>query len=142
MMAHDVLRAVQKLGTQALNAVDMWLESIFYGGRLLMAEEYIVQGWWGELKAAFTGKTHEELEMRSRDIMNTLSEVVSGALLVADARRDNDDTAEASVHLWFADRRGNCKSNSEEAGSVRTLASQYERIVFGTEEHNQEYARL
>jgi alkylation response protein AidB-like acyl-CoA dehydrogenase len=126
MMAHDVMRVVYgKTGGQILGAMEGWVKE------LLKEEEMerqcgIVRGWWTTLSAMWRDCDREEVEMRSREGMEMLGNVVMGALLILDARRDGDEVARQVAESWIDQKAGNLRVENWKEQMARDHA-----IVFG-----------
>ena len=128
MMAHDVMRAVYgKTSKQILAAVDAWVADILAGDELQRQRE-IVRRWWTVLSDLWKDCDREEVEMRSREGMEMLGNVVMGALLILDARRDGDEVARQVAELWIDQTQGNLRVENWKEQMARDHA-----IVFGKE---------
>ena len=137
MMAHDVIRVVYgKTSKQVLAAMDAWVSSLLSGDQL-QRQSKIVQGWWTSLCDMWQNCDHEEVEMRSREGMERLGNVVMGALLIVDARRDGDEVARQVAELWIDQVQGNLGVENWSEQMARDHA-----IVFGKEPGEELKARL
>ena len=127
MMAHDVLRVVYgKTSGEVWSAMDKWVRSIgnVHGAVLEEAKEVI--GWWDSWKELLR-RDRGEVEMRSREIMERLGDVVMAVLMIMDASRDDDLVALETVRSWVEQRRGNGATTSR----WQEVVSRDMRIVFG-----------
>ena len=79
----------------------------------------------------------EEVEMRSRECMERLANVVMGALLIVDARRDGDEVAKQTAELWIDQIEGNLSIHDWKKQMVRDHG-----IVFGKKTDKEPKARL
>ena len=141
MMAHDVLRVVYgKTSREVLAAIDAWVWAVLRGDGGLKLRERIVGEWWSMWKITMQKSAKEEMEMRSREMMERLADVVMGVLLVADARRDGDEIALEAAEVWIADRNG--EDASATGGRWQDRAAQDQRIVFGMEDLEEAKAKL
>ena len=138
MMAHDVLRVVYgKTSRQVMDAMNAWVWGVLGDEDTLMEQEAVVARWWSNLRILL----HDSEKMRSREIMGRLGDVVMGVLLIADARRDGDDTAVDTAKVWIAGR-GSSDEGVSRRGLWRRKAARDIRIVFGTEELAELKAKL
>lgn len=137
MMAHDVMRAVYgKTNRQILGAMDAWVKDMLSGEEMKRQCE-IVRGWWVSLSDMWRQCDREEVEMRSREGMELLGNVVMGALLILDARRDGDEVAKQVADLWIDQSRGNLRVED-----WRLQMASDNVIVFGNEVKEEVKAHL
>lgn len=141
MMAHDVLRVVHgKTNREVLAAMDVWVRAVLRGDGGLELQKTIMEEWWNTWKTTMQKSAKEEMEMRSREVMERLADVVMGVLLVTDARRDGDEIAVEAAEMWIAER------NSEDASAVggrwQDRAARDRRIVFGMGDLEETKAKL
>ena len=128
MMAHDVMRAVYgKTSKEILGAMNAWVSELLVGDEL-QPQCQIVQGWWSSLSDMWKNCDREEVEMRSREAMETLGNVVMGTLLIVDARRDGDEVARQVAEAWVNQTHGNLGM-----GAWRDQMARDHAIVFGKE---------
>lgn len=129
MMAHDVLRCVYgKTSKQVLGAMQAWVSDVLAGDELQRQCD-IVQEWWTALSDLWKTCDREEVEMRSREGMERLGNVVMGALLIVDARRDGDEVARQVAEQWIDQTQGNLGVENWKEQMARDHA-----IVFGKEQ--------
>ena len=109
MMAHDVLRVVYgKTAKQVLRAMDRWIDGVC---RRSMPDREVaglakaVSTWWSNWKDIVSDSERGEVEMRAREIMQRLSDIVVGALLILDVLRDEDVIAREALDAWFQERK-------------------------------------
>ena len=143
MMAHDVLRVVYgKTSREVVAAMDAWVWAVLGDGdgMLMKQQEGVVGKWWNAWKMTVQKSAKEEMEMRSREMMERLADVVMGVLLVADARRDGDGIAVEAAELWIAERNG--EDESAAGGRWQDRAARDRRIVFGMEDLEETKAKL
>ena len=109
MMAHDVLRVVYgRTSTQVLRAMDRWLDGVCSQSmtdREIAGVATAVSTWWNDWKHIFSNSERGEVEMRAREIMQRLSDIAVGALLVLDALRDDNVIAREALDAWFQERK-------------------------------------
>jgi alkylation response protein AidB-like acyl-CoA dehydrogenase len=128
MMAHDVMRAVYgKTSKEILTAMNAWVSQLLIGDDLQLQCK-IVHGWWSSLSDMWENCDREEVEMRSREAMETLGNVVMGTLLIVDARRDGDEVARQVAEAWIDQTHGNLGIAAWKDQMARDHA-----IVFGKE---------
>jgi hypothetical protein len=100
MMAHDVLRVLYgKTSKEVIAAMDAWVWSPLGTEDKTAEQGMIVGGWWKSFRTAMETSEKEEMEMRSREMMERLADVVMGVLLGIDARRDSDETASETAKI-------------------------------------------
>ena len=137
MMAHDVLRVVYgKTGFEVMRVMDRWVETLLKTTQDEIegqAEE--VRRWWIDLRDVLKQKERDEVEMRAREIMERLANVVMGILLMVDARRDGDKIAKNVAQMWIAERTVGDRSYVEqtEGRSWQEVAKREREMVFGEE---------
>lgn len=142
MMAHDVLRVIfGKKSKQVMAAMDVWVLSLLSGEEILKKQGVVVEGWWKRFRATMETTEKEEIEMRSREIMERLADVAMGVLLVVDARRDGDEVAAETAEMWIAERVGG-EVNTTRDRRWQGEAARDRRIVFGSEDLRESKARL
>lgn len=133
MMAHDVLRVVWgKTSKDVTSAMDAWVQNMLSDadGELKPHAAY-VSGLWQSWKHTMQSNEREELEMRSRELMETLGDVVKGALLVLDAKSDHDSIAVDTLQAWIEER---LSSSSGHDKGWRQANARDKRVVFGVED--------
>ena len=128
MMAQDVLRVVGgKLRDTTLNAVERFVEGMVAQYDQLRGEGDVVKKMWKGWKEDVLTKEREELELRSRDLMERLGDVVMGTLLVLDAGRNQDGVAIDVLQAWM-------ESRGHGTGvDWKDVVEREKRIVFGTD---------
>lgn len=142
MMAHDVLRVVYgKTSREVISAMSAWVWGVLGDEDSLLEQEAIVAQWWSSLRSLFADSERGEMEMRSREMMGRLGDVVMGVLLIADARRDGDDSAIDTAKIWIAGRQTSDESAAKR-GRWRRKAARDRRIVFGVEHLDEPKAKL
>lgn len=114
----------------------MWVNSVLQSGQDERLVD-VVKAWWKELRGMWEDCSKEENEMRSREGMERLGNVVMGALLIADARRDGNEVARMVAEMWIEGVQGGTSAASWEEQARRDRAA-----VFGTEEDGSVKARL
>ena len=128
MMAHDVLRVFGgKLRDATLAAVDTFVEGTT--GRVdgLQREGDVIKNMWSRWKSDVLNKDRGELELRSREVMERLGDVVMGTLLVLDAGRNADGVAKDVLLAWLEARgHGN-------GAAWEDVVAREKRVVFGLE---------
>jgi hypothetical protein len=116
-----------KTSKQILAAVNAWVLDILAGDEL-ERQCTIVKGWWTSLSEMWKNCDREEVEMRSREGMERLGNVVMGVLLVCDARRDGDYVARQVAEYWIDQTHGDLGAENWREQMVRD-----HDIVFGRE---------
>ena len=138
MMAHDVLRVVYgKTSKEVMAAMNAWVREVL-GHDVWTEQQQIVGAWWNDFKRLFEEYEKEEMEMRSREMMDRLGNVIMGTLLLADAGRDRDKTAAETAEMWIAGREGSLEDNT----AWQDRAARDRRIVFGAEDLGGSKAKL
>ena len=134
MMAHDVLRVVfGKTGKAVMEAMDEWVKTVMSDVGELEAEAGVVRKLWAEWKNEIRSQDREQLELRSRVLMEKLGDVVMGALMGLDASSDRDEIAALAVRAWLEDKGTNA-SSSTQAGNWRQVVERDKKVVFGSED--------
>lgn len=129
MMAHDVLRVVRgELQEETLKAVDVFVHGMINQFDALQTEGDEIKEMWRKWKEEVLTKDKSELELRSRELMERLGDVVMGTLLVLDAGRSRDGVAKDVLHAWIASR-GHGGSDTD----WREIVEREKRVVFGLE---------
>ena len=140
MMADDVYRVIRgKTGKAVIGAIDHWVDMTLLPTSSavtqlkscqLRNEENTVCTWWQELRNDFLELEADEFRARGRELMERLGNVVSGALLVADAHRDGDSIAGKIASMWVESKSstGSAASNQE---NWQERSAWERRIVFG-----------
>lgn len=142
MMAHDVLRVVYgKTSKEAMAAMDAWVCSLLETEDKSKEQGIIVARWWKSFATAVETSEKEEMEMRSREMMERLADIVMGVLLIVDARRDDDQIASETAEIWIAEREGR-GANAARSGPWQDSAARDRRIVFGSENLEEAKAKL
>jgi alkylation response protein AidB-like acyl-CoA dehydrogenase len=132
MMAHDVLRVVYgKTSKEVMAAMDAWVWGLLGNENATTEQGGIVGRWWMEFRATMEKSEKEEMEMRSREMMERLADIVMGVLLVVDARRDGDEVAAEMAEMWIVEKEGRGVSAAG-SGRWQDSAARDRRIVFGT----------
>jgi hypothetical protein len=142
MMAHDVLRVMYgKTRREVVAAMNTWVWSLLQSDGPLREQGLIIGEWWNNWKTTMEKSEKEEIEMRSREMMEKLADVVMAVLLVVDARRDGDEVAIQVAEMWIAEREG---GDGLGAGSRhwQHRAARDRRIVFGLEDLGESKAKL
>jgi len=121
--------------------MDVWVLSLLSSERRLKKQGVVVEGWWKRFRATMETREKEEIEMRSRAIMERLADVAMGVLLVVDARRDGDEVAAETAEMWIAERIGG-EVNTTRGRRWQGEAARDRRIVFGSEDLGESKARL
>jgi hypothetical protein len=141
MMAHDVLRVMfGKKSKQVMAAMDVWVLSLLSSEGRLKKQGGVVEGWWKRFRATMETTEKEEIEMRSREIMERLADVAMGVLLVVAARRDGDEVAAETAEMRIAEKVGR-EVNTTRGRRWRGEAARDWRIVFGSEDLGKSKAR-
>ena len=132
MMAHDVLRLVfGKTSKEVLMAMDQWVQKILDSSAgVLKDESQSVQHMWNQWKDFVRTTDREEVEIRSRQIMEKLGEVVMGTLMVLDASRDDDRVAKEALQAWLEERSSPLTSHL--AGCWQHVTNRDKIVVFGS----------
>ena len=142
MMAHDVLRVVYgRTSKEVMAAMDAWVWNAIRGEVVLKQQEGIIGRWWNIWQTRMQQSERGEIEMRSREMMESLADVIMGVLLVADARRDEDEIAVEVAEVWIAERDVR-EMNVAGNGGWQDGAARDRRIVFGVEDIGEAKAKL
>lgn len=142
MMAHDVLRLVYgKTSKEVTAAMDAWVCGVLGTEDRTTERGLIVGRRWSKFTSTMEKSEREEMEMRSREMMERLADVVMGALLIVDARRDGDEIAAETAKIWIAERDGG-DANATGSGRRQDRAACERRIVFGVEDPGKAKAKL
>ena len=108
MMAHDVLRVIYgKTHDQVMHAMERWLDAVLHysvAHRELVGLAETVGNWWHHWREFVQTRQRGEVELRSREVMQKLGDIVMGALLILDAMVDEDSIAIEVVDAWFEER--------------------------------------
>ena len=109
MMAHDVLRVVYgKTSQEVFGAMERWLDALLHystSHRELVGLAESVSKWWQDWREFVQTRARGEVELRSREVMLKLGDIVMGALLLLDAMTDEDSIAMEVVDAWFEERK-------------------------------------
>jgi alkylation response protein AidB-like acyl-CoA dehydrogenase len=142
MMAHDVLRVVYgKTSKEVMAAMHAWVCGLLRTEDKTTEQRIIVGRWWKIFRSTMERSEKEEMEMRSREMMEMLADVVMGVLLVIDASRDRDEVAVEIAEMWIAERdRRDVNAAGRERWQDRAARDQ--RIVFGLEDLGDARAKL
>ena len=134
MMSHDVLRVIfGKTSKEVLGAMDDWVAHVVkVSSKSLRGNAEAVAVLWEQWRNFIASRDQGEVELRSREVMEKLGDVVKGALLVLDASRDEDVVAVDVVRSWL-EERGAGWSDSVDTRSWRDAVTRDKRIVFGSE---------
>ncbi|KAI9768091.1 MAG: hypothetical protein M1840_005125 [Geoglossum simile] len=114
-------------GGKVLRAVDTWLHRVLNGksgGGVFAEMRRALLSTWAELRADVMQIEVEELTFRGREIARTMSRIVGGALLLADAERDGDEVAGEVARRWVLGGKGG-------SGGWMAEAEWDKKIVFG-----------
>ena len=132
MMSHDVIRVMfGKTRKEVVMAMDHWIESMKGSAASVVRHEADWVGKsWGEYKSTMRSKVREEIELRSRSLMEKLGDIVMGALLVMDASSDLDEVAIEATRSWFGERCEDTNIINEEHGWQQAIERD-KRLVFG-----------
>jgi len=130
-----------KTSREVISAMSAWVWGVLGDEDSLMEQEAIVARWWSSLRGLFADSEKGEMEMRSREMMGRLGDVVMGVLLIADARRDGDDSAIDTAKIWIAGRQIP-DEGAAKRGRWRRKAARDRRIVFGVEHLDEPKAKL
>ncbi|KAK5164205.1 uncharacterized protein LTR77_009899 [Saxophila tyrrhenica] len=130
MMAHDVLRVVfGKTGKEVMPAMDEWVSSgLQQATSSLRKPAEQVMTLWAQWKKDMTSKERGELELRSRELMERLGDVVMSTLMILDASQDMDETAVCAFSAWM-DFKG--ISGHADSGDWQKLVERNQVVVFG-----------
>ena len=122
-----------------MSAMDSWTEQNLSSSLKLEAEW--VQRSWENWKSDMRTKQREDIEMRSRSLMEKLGDVVMGTLMIVDASSDGDDVAVEAVRAWV-EEKDHAAALSAHRLTWRHLAERDKKFVFGTTALGQERAML
>ena len=131
MMAHDVLRVVfGKTSKAVMEAMDEWVNSSMknLAEPIRWAADWILRAWT-QWKEDIVGKERGELELRSREMMERLGDVVMGTLMILDVNSDADEVAMHALSAWM-DSRGH--AGPGDAGEWRSIVQRDLLVVFGS----------
>ena len=139
MMAHDVLRVVfGKTSREVMDAMDGWVEHIRRTSiDDVRQEANQLEQLWQDWKNIMQTRGRGEIEMRSRELMEKLGDIVMGCLMVLDASRDRDSIAIDALRSWMADN-----GYRKESINWQDVVRRDKMIVFGWEDLEQNQARL
>jgi alkylation response protein AidB-like acyl-CoA dehydrogenase len=130
MMAHDVLRVIfGKTSAEVMSAMDVWVNHATTTAiEAVKIEAVFIRNMWQQWRQEMQVKDHGELELRSREYMQKLGDVVMGSLMILDASSDADGIAIASLHAWM-DLKGYATADT----SVRweDIVEGNMKVVFG-----------
>jgi alkylation response protein AidB-like acyl-CoA dehydrogenase len=130
MMAHDVLRVVfGKTASEVLAAMDEWVAYVCEAaGKDQSKEAEIMSSLWKQWCHDMRNKDRGELELRSREYMQKLGDVVMGSLMILDAISDGNDIAVTALHSWM-----DLKGHYPETKSVKwqDIVQGNMKVVFG-----------
>ena len=143
MMAHDVLRVVfGKTSNEVMSAMDDWVGSALKtADTSLQLAAVKILSLWGKWKDDVSSRERGELELRSRELMERLGDVVMSVLLVLDARSDSDEVAAHAVSAWM-DFKG---YSAPHTGNWQKLVERNQAVVFrpqGPQDAGETRARL
>ncbi|KAK3702145.1 hypothetical protein LTR37_015120 [Vermiconidia calcicola] len=139
MMAHDVMRVVYgKTSKEVMSAMDEWVKYATASANPAVGlEAHFVSELWKQWKEVMFDRDREEVELRSRELMEKLGDVVMGALMVLDASQDENRVAVDAVRTWTAARR-----HSGVPDGWQQIMERDKRVVFGEDGPDEARARL
>jgi hypothetical protein len=132
-MTHDVLRVIYgKPSKEVMAVMDTWVYGVLRTEDRTTEQGLVIGRWWSKFTSMIGKSEREEMEMRSRETMERLADVVMGMLLIVDARRDGDEIAAETAKMWIAERDGG-DANATGSGHWQDRAAYDRGIVFGVE---------
>ncbi|EED15293.1 electron transport oxidoreductase, putative [Talaromyces stipitatus ATCC 10500] len=121
---------VMLLGSAVMDCLNRWIHRILqdtFDALQSVIENLETQ--WSSLQQTIKESDKVTLMVNANEIMEDLTAIVSGVILVADAARDHDETAIAVARSWM-DISFTAKAQRREPGSLEQLKINQE-IVFG-----------
>ena len=145
MMADDVRRVVfGKTSEEVMSAMNEWIEHVQQRTTRKDSESNILEeygtnlkGTWEDWKERCMTYPREEFELRAREIMAGLADVVMGALMILDAERDQDPVAIDALEVWAELRPQTRLGSKRSSKGWRDIGAREMRVVFGTENPDQ-----
>lgn len=102
VLATDAVKVMKgKIGTSVMKSYGRWIKASVPTKESLALEVTILTSQWSELQTAISSNSLEVLTMDGRSIMERVSKLTSGILLLADAARDDNPVAIEVARRWI-----------------------------------------
>jgi alkylation response protein AidB-like acyl-CoA dehydrogenase len=102
VLATDAVKVMKgKIGTYVMKSYGRWIKASLPTKESFAPEAAILSSQWSELQTAVSSNSLELLTMNGRSILERVSKLTSGILLLADAARDDNPVAIEVARRWI-----------------------------------------